>query len=77
MEDLHSGLTELNVKLKKPYTIDAWENLYTHENETELMNTAPAPILSTLFDFNKQLMDPNLCFFLIVCNRVIVKEALE
>lgn len=55
LKDLHSGLTELNVKLKKrvtkTYNLDAWESFYMHKNQSKLINTDPAPIISPLFNF--------------------------
>lgn len=55
LKDLHSGLTELDIKLKKhvtkPHTLDAWESMYMHKNRLKLMNTDPAPISSPLFNF--------------------------
>lgn len=55
LKDLHSGLNQLDVKLKKrvtkPHKLDAWESFYMHKYKTELMNTDPAPILSPLFNY--------------------------
>ena len=55
LNDMHSGITKLELKIKKAvtkdYYLDAWESLYMHKNKEVLMNTDPAPISSPLFNF--------------------------